>query len=60
MTAGEYEEAFLDNGVLDTDLIANALDVLLALHERTDDGALRDEISHVRHALHEWLDEVTE
>ncbi len=37
--------------------IAVALNVLLWLHEmETDDGALRDEISHVRDRLHEWIE----
>lgn len=31
--------------------IEAALSVLLWLHEHSDDGALRDEISHVRNAL---------
>lgn len=29
-----------------------ALDVLMWLFEYVDDGSLRDEISHVRHELH--------
>jgi hypothetical protein len=33
--------------------IEAALDVLLWLHEHTDDGRDRDEISHVRHLLDE-------
>jgi hypothetical protein len=33
-----------------------ALDVLMWLSEHCDDGALRDEIGHVRHELWEEMD----
>lgn len=37
--------------------IEKALDVLMWLSEEVDDGMLRDEISHVRHALYESIGE---
>lgn len=44
------------NGEPFVDEIDITLDVLLWLHENTDDGRLRDEISHVRNELDERFD----
>lgn len=36
-----------------------ALEVLAQLSARTDDGALRDEVSHVRDALWDWREDLS-